>query len=139
MKKLLAALALLGLAAAAPAAFAADVAVSVQFGQPGVYGRVDIGRYVHPEVVVQRPVVVRRRPVVRGPVVVVAPQPVYLWVPPVQQQQWSRYCGRYEACGVPVYFVKDRWYRDRGPGRDWRQEHRHDRRDRDHGWGRNPR
>ena len=131
MKTQLAALALMGLAAAAPAAFAADVGVSVQFGQPGVYGRVDIGRYPRPEVVQQRPVIVRRG-------AVRAPQPVYLWVPPAQQQHWSRYCGRYDACGAPVYFVRDGWYRERGPGREWSREHAHERRDHNHGWGRNP-
>ena len=34
--------------AATPAAQAADVGVSIGFSQPGVYGRVDIGRYPQP-------------------------------------------------------------------------------------------
>jgi hypothetical protein len=42
--------------------------------------------------------------------VVVRPQPVYLWVPPGHRKHWSKHCGRYEACGVPVYFVSDEWY-----------------------------
>ena len=46
------------------------------------------------------------------PRVVTAPQPVYLWVPPGHQKNWGKHCGRYGACGVPVYFVQDRWYRE---------------------------
>ena len=66
------------LAAAAAAAGATDVGVSVQVSQPGVYGRIDIGRFPQPQVIVAQPVVVTR------PTVVVAQpvQPVYLWVPP---------------------------------------------------------
>jgi hypothetical protein len=83
-----------------------DVGVSVQISQPGVYGRVDIGNLPPPVLVYPQPIVVRR------PQVVVAQpvQPVYLWVPPGHQKNWKRHCGRYNACGVPVYFVKDDWY-----------------------------
>ena len=45
--------------AAAPAS-AREVGVSIQISQPGVYGRVDIGRFPQPQVVVQRPVVIVR-------------------------------------------------------------------------------
>jgi hypothetical protein len=101
-----------------------DVGVSIGISQPGVYGRIDIGRFPQPQVIVQQPVIVGR-PILR-PVQPV--QPVYLWVPVVQQQHWGRHCGRYGACGVPVYFVQDRWYRDHVvDGR--RYEQRHDRRD----------
>jgi hypothetical protein len=86
---------------------AADVGVSVQISQPGVYGRIDLGRFPQPVVVVQQPVIVQQ------PAYVVAqPQPVYMWVPPGHQKKWKDYCGRYNACGVPVYFVQDRWYRE---------------------------
>jgi hypothetical protein len=119
------------LAASLPS-FAADVGVSVQISQPGVYGRIDIGRFPQPEVLVQQPVIIGRP-------VVAAPAPVYLWVPPGQQKHWGRYCGRYHACGVPVYFVQDRWYRDHvmAPRRDRREDRREDRRDdrRDDGRG----
>jgi hypothetical protein len=37
-------------------------------------------------------------------------QPVYLRVPPVQAKNWSKHCGKYGACGQPVYFVQDGWY-----------------------------
>lgn len=39
--------------------------------------------------------------------------PIYLYVPVAHQQQWSRYCPRYNACGQPVYFVQERWVRER--------------------------
>ena len=110
-------------AAAAVPAQAADVGVSIAISQPGVYGRIDIGQYPQPAVIVSQPVVVRQPRVVYGP----APQPVYLWVPPGHQKNWSKHCGRYNACGVPVYFVKEDWYRahvapvryeSHGPGRE---------------------
>jgi len=88
------------LALAAWPAHAADVGVSVQISQPGVYGRIDIGRYPQPQVVVQQPVIVAQ-----PRVVVAQPQPVYMWVPPGHQKNWRKHCGRYNACGVPVYFV----------------------------------
>lgn len=89
-------------AAGAPA-LAADVGVSVHISQPGVYGRVDIGRFPQPQVLVAQPVVVYQRPAA-------VVQPVYMWVPPGHRQNWRRYCGAYNACGVPVYFVQDQWY-----------------------------
>ncbi|MEK8049188.1 hypothetical protein AACH10_02950 [Ideonella sp. DXS22W] len=109
-----------------PAAHAADVGVSIGISQPGVYGRIDIGRFPQPTVVVTQPVVVAP---VRH-----APPPVYLWVPPGHQKHWAKHCRAYGACGVPVYFVRDDWYRqhvmvDR---HDWAPPHEH-RDDRRHG------
>jgi hypothetical protein len=121
-----------------------DVGVSIGISQPGVYGRIDLGRFPQPQVIVQQPVIVAR-PIFST---VQPVQPVYLWVPVVQQQNWGRHCGRYGACGVPVYFVQDRWYREHVAPRYWeapRYEPRHERRDgwrdddrfdRDHGRGR---
>ena len=40
-------------------------------------------------------------------------RPVYLYVPPAHQQNWRRYCGHYNACGQPVYFVREDWVRER--------------------------
>ena len=108
----------------APAAAAdVDVGVSVQISQPGVYGRIDIGRFPHPQVIVSQPVLVHQPPAARhGPVV----RPVYLWVPPGHRKNWRRHCRAYGACGVPVYFVRQDWYErelrrdrghDHGPGR----------------------
>lgn len=124
----------LALAGGAAQAANVDVGVSIGISQPGVYGRIDIGRY-------PQPVLVAPRPVMIGRPVVVAPQPVYLWVPPGHQRHWRQHCGRYGACGVPVHFVQDRWYRQhvmpggrsgyedgRGRGGDDRYG-RHERRD----------
>jgi hypothetical protein len=93
-------------ALATPWARATDVGVSVQISQPGVYGRIDIGRFPQPQVVVPQPVIIAR-PVVVAPA---PPEPVYLWVPPGHRKNWRKHCGRYGACGVPVYFVQDGWY-----------------------------
>ena len=118
MKKLVTAL-VLSVAVASPV-LAADVGVSVSISQPGVYGRVDIGRFPQPQVVVAQPLII-----VRPVQVVEPPQPVYMWVPPGHRKNWRKHCGRYNACGVPVYFVQDGWY-----GQNVRP-HEHDR-DRDH-------
>ena len=40
-----------------PAAQAADVEVSISISQPGVYGRVDIGRFPQPRVILPQPVI----------------------------------------------------------------------------------
>jgi hypothetical protein len=99
------------LAAAASAAGAADVGVSVQISQPGVYGRIDIGRFPQPQVIVPQPVIVAAPPVVVAQPAQPA-QPVYVWVPPGHRKNWSKHCHEYNACGVPVYFVRHDWYRD---------------------------
>jgi len=110
----------LALAAAAAPALAADVGVSVSVNQPGLYGRIDIGQAPVP------PVLVYRQPMIitPGPVVVERPQPIYLHVPPGHARNWRRYCGRYNACGQPVYFVREDWYQ--------RHYHHHDDHDHDH-------
>jgi hypothetical protein len=111
-------------------AWATDVGVSVQISQPGVYGRIDIGRYPQPVVVYPQPVLILRPTVIAVPA-----QPVYMWVPPGHRKDWRKHCGGYGACGVPVYFVDDGWYdskvnkgngngkgkgsdKDRGKGKD---------------------
>jgi hypothetical protein len=96
------------LAAAAGTAVATEVGVSVQISQPGVYGRIDIGRFPQPQVIVAQPVVVAPPPVVVARPV----QPVYVWVPQGHRKHWSKHCHDYNACGVPVYFVRHDWYRD---------------------------
>jgi hypothetical protein len=89
---------------ATPIAGATDVGISIAISQPGVYGRIDIGRFPQPVVVVPQPVIIAPRPV--GVLV----QPVYMWVPPGHRKKWDKHCGRYNACGVPVYFVRHDWY-----------------------------
>ncbi|HEY1129369.1 MAG TPA: hypothetical protein VGF12_08205 [Roseateles sp.] len=102
MKKILP---LVALALLAGAAHAADVGVSVQIGQPGFYGRIDVGNVAPPPVVVAQPVWVHRRPV--------HVEPVYMRIPPGHQKHWSKHCARYNACDVPVYFVREDWYEQR--------------------------
>jgi len=94
------------LALASTAALATDVGVSISVGQPGFYGRIDIGEYPYPQprVIYRRPIIVHRH--------YDEYEPIYLRVPPGHARQWSRYCGRYDACDRPVYFVQERWYRD---------------------------
>lgn len=103
MKKLIAALALVS-AAYVASAQAGDVGVSISIGQPGFYGQLDIGGYGAPQVLYRQPVLVERRNWY--------PAPAYLRVPQYQSGNWRRYCGMYNACGRPVYFVRDDWYRN---------------------------
>lgn len=109
-------LALLGAVASIPAK-AAEVGVSIGISQPGVYGRIDIGRFPQPQVVIQQPVYVYQpAPVVQYPGYGYRPapvvEPVYMWVPPGHRKNWRKHCAAYRACGAPVYFVQDRWYHD---------------------------
>ena len=85
-------------------ALAADVGVSVTVGQPGYYGRIDIGNFPQPQLIYAQPIVIESVPV--G----VVPQPLYLHVPPGHAKNWRKHCGKYNACGQPVYFVSDNWY-----------------------------
>ena len=105
MKKIIA----LALAAGAIGSAVAQPSVGVSIGinQPGVYGRINIGDVPRPALILQQPVLIA------APRVAVRREPVYLYVPPAHQQNWRRYCGRYEACGQPVYFVRDQWVRER--------------------------
>ena len=120
MKKLLAITVTLtlGLTALAPAIAQNSVGVSIGINQPGVYGRIDIGNFPQPQVIYAQPVIITR------PAQYVQQQPVYLYVPPGHQKNWSKHCSRYNACGQPVYFVKEQWVRER-----YEESHRGDRRD----------
>ncbi len=103
MKKLIAALALVAGASAIPA-LAGNVAVSISVGEPGFYGHLDVGGYGRPALIYREPIVVAHR--YRG-----VPA-VYMRVPADHSRNWNRYCGRYDACSRPVYFVRDEWYRN---------------------------
>ncbi len=83
---------------------AADVGVSISVGQPGFYGRIDIGNVPPPAVMYPQPMIVQPAPVA------VVRQPIYLHVPPGHAKDWRRHCARYAACNQPVYFVQDSWY-----------------------------
>jgi hypothetical protein len=81
-----------------------SAAVSISVGDPGFYGRIDIGPFPPPRLIYEQPIVVRR--------VSTWYPPIYLRVPPGHVRHWYRYCDRYGACGRPVYFIDDDWYRD---------------------------
>lgn len=118
-------------AAAATQVLAADVGVSVSIGQPGFYGRIDVGGYPPPQFIYQQPRYIEAVPYDRPP--------IYLRVPPGHAKHWGKHCREYDACGERVYFVQDRWYsREYAPRyreanygrRDERRDERHeDRRD----------
>jgi hypothetical protein len=96
---------------------AADVGVSVTVGQPGFYGRIDIGDYPYPP-----PVVIYRQPRIVERVYIER-EPIYLRVPPGHARNWRKHCYKYNACGERVYFVQDSWYhRDYVP--HYREYHR---------------
>lgn len=84
-------------------ALAADVGVSISIGQPGFYGRLDLGDFPAPIVIDPRPIVIQRGVPLEGP-------PIYLRVPHKHRKNWKRYCREYNACGDRVIFVNDDWY-----------------------------
>ena len=93
------------LAAGVPLSAPAQPGVSVNIGQPGFYGRIDIGPALPP------PALIYPEPVIVAPPPrVVQRAPIYLRVPPGHAKHWRKHCARYQACGQPVYFVQDRWY-----------------------------
>jgi len=96
-------------------ALAADVGASISIGQPGFYGRLDIGDYPQPQVIYRQPRMVERVDMGRAP--------IYLHVPRDHARHWSRHCREYNACGERVLFVQDNWYnREYAPR--YRQQHR---------------
>ena len=120
-------------AASVPALAQTNVSISV--GQPGFYGRIDLGDFRAPPVVYAQPVIIERRAHYEA-------APIYLRVPPGHAKNWRKHCGAYNACGQRVLFVQDNWYnntyapryreqyRDRGPhGRDRDHDGDHDRDD----------
>lgn len=126
-------------------ALAADVGVSVSIGQPGFYGRIDIGGYPPPRILYREPRVMYRSSLQRPP--------IYMNVPPGHAKNWRKHCREYNACGERVYFVQNTWYereyiphyqKQHGDRRDDRRDdHKNDRRDKqgdrhgnDHGQGR---
>ena len=93
------------IAIAASPALAADVGVSVNIGQPGFYGQINIGNnYPRPQLIYAEPIVIQRQRF--------SPEPIYLRVPPGHAKHWRKHCHEYNACGRPVYFVRDSWYND---------------------------
>lgn len=131
----------------------AQVGVAINIGAPDFYGQIVLGGAPAPQLVYTQPVVVAPAPQYVGAA------PIYLRVPPGHAKHWRKYCARYAACGRPVYFVRDSWYRtkyvpyyrEHHGGRDWnrgrhgsqhfdrgheRRNYKHgDRDDRGHGHG----
>jgi hypothetical protein len=84
--------------------------------RPGIYGRVDIGGAPPPLLVYPEPVVVVRQPQS------VQVQPIYLHVPPGHAKHWSKHCREYNACGLPVYFVKSAEYESKKPKKEKKEK-----------------
>jgi hypothetical protein len=97
---------------------------------PGVYGQVQIGNAPPPPLVYAQPIMIEPQ--------AVAPQPVYLHVPPGHAKNWRKYCHQYNACNRPVYFVRSKEYEpgyvphhgddEHGHGHDHDEHGRHDER-----------
>lgn len=94
---------------------AAVAQVSVTVGQPGFYGRIDIGDYPAPQLIYAQPVIVQRPQYYSA-------RPIYLRVPPGHAKNWSKHCRKYNACNQEVYFVQDGWYNNQYVPR-YRQQH----------------
>lgn len=105
----------------------AQVGVSIDIGQPGFYGRIELGDSPRPVLYAPQPIIIERG-------YDYAPQPVYLRVPPGHRKNWRKHCGRYDACGRQVYFVRDEWYTNTYAPR-YRKVHGHGGRDRDYDRG----
>ncbi len=70
---------------------------------PGIYGQVQLGAaQPQPPLVYAEPVLIESRDV--------APQPVYLHVPPGHARNWRQHCHEYNACNRQVYFVRSDEY-----------------------------
>jgi hypothetical protein len=78
--------------------------VSLSMGQPGFYGRIDIGNYPQPPLLIPNAVMANAG-VYSGP-------PIYLHVPPAHAHAWGRHCHLYGACDHLVYFVDNGWYNE---------------------------
>lgn len=119
MRRFLIAVAVISASLISPAN-AADVGVSVSIGQPGFFGRIDIGDYPYPQprVIYRQPRVIER--------VYVEREPIYLRVPPSHSRNWSKHCRDYNACGDRVYFVQDSWYNNDYAPRYQERHHGHD-------------
>lgn len=105
---------------------AVNVDVNINIGQPGYYGRIDIGDFGRPQLIYSEPRVIYRN---------VAPrEPIYLHVPPGHAKNWRKHCAKYNACGERVYFVQNSWYereyvpryQARHSAREERHEDNHD-------------
>ena len=93
---------LIAMALVSTSALAAEVGVSVEVGEPGFYGRIDIGNAPRPVLIYREPIIVVRAER--------SYPPVYMRVPPGHAKNWKKHCKHYNACDVPVYFVRSAEY-----------------------------
>lgn len=115
---------------AVSAGASAQVGVSIHVGEPGFYGRIDIGQVGPPPVVYQQPIIVQR------PAHYVEAPPLYLRVPPGHQKHWEKHCREYNACGQRVLFVREDWYvNEYAPRYRQEREAEHGRNHEEHGKG----
>jgi len=98
------------------ASLSATAGVSVSIGEPGFYGRIDLGGYAAPQLIYPQPVYAYPAPY--------GAAPMYLYAPPGHIKHWSKHCHQYGACNAPVYFVQERWYSDVYAPR-YRHDHGH--------------
>ena len=71
-------------------------------GQPGYYGRIEVGHAPQPPLLISSAVM--------GNPGIHTGEPIYMHVPPAHAYAWSRHCQRYGACDWLVYFVDNDWY-----------------------------
>lgn len=82
----------------------ASTQVNISIGDSGYRG-------VLPALSGWRPEVWNSSPVVAIGAAAAGLAAVYLNVTDSERRDWKRHCGKYDACGRPVYFVKNDWYR----------------------------
>ena len=114
MKRLLAVAVLVVAAAAIPAQ--ADIGLTINLGEPGFFGRIDIGDFPAPQLINRTARTIQRVPTNRAP--------VYLLVPPGHAKHWKKHCHEYNACDQRVFFVSDEWYNREYVPR-YREKHGH--------------
>lgn len=85
----------------APVIATAEPLLSLNLGDSGYFGRVDIGDDLRPRLVYDEPRIIERSS---------GGRPLYLHVPPGHAKDWGKHCKHYNACARPVYFVDNNWY-----------------------------
>lgn len=118
-------LAILLLAVVAVPATAADVGVSITIGEPGFYGRLELGDTLRPHLIHTHPIIIYDRGYGHR-------APIYLRVPLSHRSNWRHYCHYYDACYDRVFFVHDSWYyNDYTPWYHKHYKHKHKHHDHD--------
>lgn len=102
-----------------PMTYADDLGINVVLEgeiKPGVYGRVELGKNSHPELIYTEPriVVVEEHEHRR---------PVYLHVPPGHAKHWDKHCHEYHACSRPVYFIMSDEHREKPKHKKHKHKH----------------